>query len=107
MNIMLASVLERIKEIGLRLSIGATPRDIILQFMGEAVAISLSGGLIGIFLGISLCLLIDRFAGIPTEISLWSVVLSFGVAVLIGLVFGIYPAQEASSKDPVESLRRE
>ncbi|MFK7970890.1 MAG: ABC transporter permease [Bacteroidia bacterium] len=105
MNIMLASVLERIREIGLRLSIGATPKDIILQFMGEAVAISVSGGVIGIALGVGLCLVIDRFAGIPTEISSWSVILSFAVAVLIGLVFGIYPAQQAAGKDPVESLR--
>lgn len=107
MNIMLASVLERIKEIGLRLSIGAKPKDIILQFMGEAVAISVSGGLIGIFIGVGLCLVIDKFAGIPTEISGWSIILSFAVAVAIGLVFGIYPAQEASRKDPVESLRRD
>lgn len=107
MNIMLASVMERIKEIGLRLSIGATQLDVILQFMSESIAISLSGGLIGIALGVSFCFLIEIFADIPTLISLWSVLLSFAVAVTVGLVFGIYPAQKAARQDPVVSLRYE
>ncbi len=107
MNIMLASVLERIKEIGLRLSIGATQKDIILQFMAEAVTISVSGGLIGIFLGVSFCYLIEGLAGFPTIISGASVIVSFLVAVTIGLVFGIYPAQKAAKQDPVVSLRHE
>jgi putative ABC transport system permease protein len=107
MNIMLASVLERIKEIGLRLSIGATQKDIILQFMSESIAISVSGGMLGIFLGVTFCYLIEIFANIPTLISTWSVVLSFVVAVSVGLVFGIYPAQKAAKQDPVVSLRYE
>jgi putative ABC transport system permease protein len=107
MNIMLASVMERIKEIGLRLSIGATQKDIILQFMSESIAISLSGGLIGIGLGVSFCYIIEIFAEIPTLISSWSVILSFAVAVSVGLVFGIYPAQKAAKQDPVASLRYE
>ncbi len=107
MNIMLASVLERIKEIGLRLSIGATQKDIIFQFMGEAIAISMSGGLIGVGLGIIFCYLIEIFAEIPTLISSWSVLLSFAVAVTVGLIFGIYPARKAATQDPVVSLRYE
>lgn len=107
MNIMLASVMERIKEIGLRLSIGATQKDVIFQFMSESIAISLSGGLIGIIIGISFCYIIEIFAEIPTLISSWSVILSFAVAVTVGLVFGIYPAQKAARQDPVVSLRHE
>jgi putative ABC transport system permease protein len=107
MNIMLASVMERIKEIGLRLSIGATQKDVIFQFMSESIAISLTGGLIGIALGVSFCYIIEIFAEIPTLISPWSVILSFAVAVTVGLVFGIYPAQKAAKQDPVVSLRYE
>ncbi len=105
MNIMLASVLERIKEIGLRLSLGATQRDIILQFMSEAVAISISGGILGILLGISLSAIIGQFTGIETIVSIQSIILSFFVAVSVGLIFGIYPAQKAAKQDPVISLR--
>ncbi|MFK7922910.1 MAG: ABC transporter permease [Bacteroidia bacterium] len=105
MNIMLASVLERIKEIGLRLSLGATQRDIILQFMSEAVAISISGGILGIILGVSLSAIIGQFTGIETIVSIQSIVLSFFVAVSVGLIFGIYPAQKAARQDPVISLR--
>jgi len=105
MNIMLASVMERIKEIGLRMSIGATRRDIVLQFMSEAVAISVSGGLLGILLGVGLSYLIRYFADIQTIVSSWSVLLAFFVAVSIGLIFGIYPARRASKQDPVVSLR--
>lgn len=105
MNIMLASVLERIKEIGLRLALGATQRDIIFQFMSEAVSISISGGILGIILGISLSTIIGQFTGIETIVSWQSIVLSFFVAVSVGLVFGIYPAQKAAKQDPVISLR--
>ncbi len=105
MNIMLASVMERIKEIGLRLSVGATKKDIVLQFMSEAVAISVSGGIIGILLGVSLSYIIKYFSGISTIVSTWSILLSFVVAVSIGLVFGIYPARQAARQDPVVSLR--
>lgn len=105
MNIMLASVLERIREIGLRLALGATKRDIILQFMSEAVTISLTGGLLGIILGLGFSLGIEALAGIETVITSGSVLLSFVVAVSIGLIFGIYPAIQAARQDPVVSLR--
>ena len=107
MNIMLASVLERIKEIGLRLSIGAQKSDVVQQFLFEAVMISVSGGLIGIILGVTLAYVVSAFAGIPTIISFSSIVLSFGVAATVGLIFGIAPARKAASQDPITSLRYE
>ena len=107
MNIMLASVLERIKEIGLRLSLGAKKEDIVTQFLFEAVMISITGGLIGIFLGVVLAMLVSRFAEIPTIITFTSVLLSFGVAATVGLIFGITPARRAASQDPITSLRYE
>lgn len=107
MNIMLASVLERIKEIGLRLSIGAQKSDIIQQFLFEAVMISVSGGLIGVMLGVAMALLVSSVANIPTVISFMSIVLSFGVAATVGLIFGIAPARKAAHQDPITSLRYE
>lgn len=107
MNIMLASVLERIKEIGLRLSIGAKKVDIILQFMLEAVLISVSGGIIGIILGVSMSYSIANFAEIPTIISLNSILISFLVSVFVGLIFGVFPARRAAQQDPITSLRYE
>lgn len=107
MNIMLASVLERIKEIGLRLSIGAKKSDIIQQFLFEAIMISVSGGLIGVILGISMAFLVSSVADIPTVISFMSIVLSFGVAATVGLIFGIAPARKAANQDPITSLRYE
>ena len=107
MNIMLASVLERIKEIGLRQSIGATRRDIVTQFMIEAVMISVSGGITGIVLGILIGYAVSSLADIPTIISFSSIVISFGVAASIGIIFGIAPAKRASEQDPITSLRYE
>jgi putative ABC transport system permease protein len=107
MNIMLASVLERIKEIGLRLSIGAQKSDVVQQFLFEAVMISVSGGLIGVVLGVTLAYLVSTFANIPTIISFTSILLSFGVAATVGLIFGIAPARRAASQDPITSLRHE
>ena len=107
MNIMLASVLERIKEIGLRLAVGAKKIDIIQQFLLEAVMISISGGLIGVFLGIVLALIISNIADIPTIISAFSIIISFGVAATVGLIFGITPARRAANQDPITSLRYE
>jgi putative ABC transport system permease protein len=107
MNIMLASVLERIKEIGLRLSIGAQKSDIIQQFLFEAMMISVTGGLIGVVLGVSMAYAVSAMADIQTIISFSSILLSFGVAATVGLVFGIAPARKAASQDPIASLRYE
>ncbi len=107
MNIMLASVLERIKEIGLRLSIGAQKSDIVQQFLFEAVMISVSGGLIGVVLGVSMAYVVSIVADIPTIVSFTSILLSFGVAATVGLIFGIAPARKAASQDPIASLRYE
>jgi putative ABC transport system permease protein len=107
MNIMLASVLERIKEIGLRLSIGAKKSDVVQQFLFEAMMISVSGGIIGVILGVTLAYVVSTVAGIPTIISFSSIVLSFGVAATVGLVFGIAPARKAAHQDPITSLRYE
>lgn len=107
MNIMLASVMERIKEIGLRLAIGAHKSDIISQFISEAVAISFSGGILGIILGLTICYSVEAFAGIQTVVTPFSVMLSFGVAITVGLIFGIFPARKAAQANPIESLRYE
>jgi putative ABC transport system permease protein len=107
MNIMLASVMERIREIGVRMSLGATQKDIVLQFLSEAVAISINGGIIGIVLGVGFSYLIEHTTGIVTIVSPWSVVISFSVAITIGLVFGIFPARKAAMQDPATSLRYE
>lgn len=107
MNIMLASVLERIKEIGLRLAIGAQKTDVVQQFLFEAMMISIGGGLIGVILGVSLAFIVSAVAGIPTIITFTSILLSFGVAATVGLIFGIAPARRAASQDPIASLRYE
>ena len=107
MNIMLASVLERVKEIGLRRSIGATEKDIIYQFLLEAIAISLAGGIIGVILGIVGAKVIASYADISTVISFSSILISFGIAVSIGIIFGIMPAQKAAKMDPITALRTE
>ena len=107
MNIMLASVLERIKEIGLRLAIGAKKSDVVQQFLFEAVMISVSGGIIGVVLGVTFAFLVSSVAGIPTIISFASIILSFGVAATVGLIFGIAPARRAAQQDPIASLRYE
>ncbi len=107
MNIMLASVLERIKEIGLRLSLGAKKSDIVNQFMFEAMMISVAGGLIGIILGVIMAFLVSQIAEIPTIVSFFSILISFGVAASVGLLFGIAPARKAANQDPIQSLRYE
>ncbi|MEJ2003469.1 MAG: ABC transporter permease [Cyclobacteriaceae bacterium] len=107
MNIMLASVLERIKEIGLRLAIGAKKADIIWQFLLEAVMISITGGVVGVILGIILATIVSGIAEIPTIVSVPSVILSFGVAAAVGLIFGIAPARRAANQNPIASLRYE
>jgi putative ABC transport system permease protein len=107
MNIMLASVLERIREIGLRLAMGARKKDIVLQFMFEAVLISLFGGIAGIILGVVMASVIAQVAEIPTIISFLSIFVSFFVSATVGLVFGIAPARRAAKQDPITSLRYE
>jgi len=107
MNIMLASVMERIKEIGLRMSIGAKKQDIVLQFLLEAVMISITGGVLGVILGVAISSIVSITAQIPTIISGFSIIISFGVAVLVGVLFGITPARQAANQDPIVSLRHE
>jgi putative ABC transport system permease protein len=107
MNIMLASILERIKEIGVRRAVGATRKDVLAQFLSEAVMISLAGGLAGIFVGVVLSFAIERIAHINTIVSMLSVVVAFGVSVAVGLVFGIMPANKAAKADPITCLRYE
>ena len=107
MNIMFASVMERIKEIGTRMAIGAKKKDIIVQFLAEAVLISVTGGLIGVILGVIASWLITKIADILTIVSFISVIVSFFVSATIGIIFGYSPAKRASEKDPIESLRYE
>lgn len=107
MNIMLASVMERTKEIGIRMATGATKKDIKFQFLTEATLISLTGGIIGVILGISLARIITGFTGILTIVSVTSILISFGVSASVGIAFGYMPARKAASQDPVTSLRYE
>jgi putative ABC transport system permease protein len=107
MNIMFASVMERIKEIGTRMAIGAKKMDIVVQFLSEAVLISVSGGFIGVFFGVIMAKLIEQIAGIMTIVSFFSVFIAFGVSAAVGVIFGYSPAKRASEKDPIESLRYE
>lgn len=105
MNIMLVSVTERTREIGLRKAVGATPKVILLQFLAESIFLSLSGGFIGFLLGFLGSLVVGRF--IKTEVTWWAVALAFGVSVAVGIVFGILPARRASKLSPIEALRYE
>ncbi|MFW5974959.1 MAG: ABC transporter permease [Bacteroidota bacterium] len=107
MNIMLASVMERIKEIGIRLAIGARKRDVVLQFLSEATIISVIGGLIGIILGIIMAKMVNQIAGILTIVAWDGVIVAFVVSAAVGIVFGWMPARKAARQDPVESLRYE
>ena len=107
MNIMLVSVTERTREIGLRMAIGARGRDVLLQFLVEAIVISLFGGLIGIGLGFALSMGIERFAQWPTSIPADWIAVAFGVAAATGVFFGFYPARKAARLDPIEALRFE
>jgi putative ABC transport system permease protein len=107
MNIMLASVMERIREIGVRRATGATKKDIVLQFISEATFISITGGFIGILLGVIMAKVITATTDISTVVSFWSIIISFGVAASVGIIFGYLPAKKASEQDPVESLRHD
>jgi putative ABC transport system permease protein len=107
MNIMLVSVTERTREIGLRMAIGARGKDVLMQFLVEAVVISLIGGLIGIGLGFGLSAAVQRFMQWPADISSDAIGLAFGFAALTGIFFGFYPARKAAGLDPIEALRFE
>lgn len=107
MNIMFASVMERIKEIGTRMAIGAKKTDIVVQFLAEAVLISVTGGLIGVIFGIILAEAIEKIFDIRTIVTLSSVMIAFIVSASVGIIFGYSPAKRASEKDPIESLRYE
>ncbi len=107
MNIMLASVVERYREIGIRMAVGAQKKDIELQFLTEALTISITGGILGIILGMVFSFAIEATADIATIVTPISIFISFGVALLIGVVFGFFPAKRAAQQDPVHALRHE
>ena len=107
MNIMLVSVTERTREIGIRMSIGARGRDILFQFLVEAVVLSMAGGLIGVLLGVGSSLLISRLAGWPTLVSTTSIGLAFLFSAAVGIFFGFYPARKAAQLNPIDALRYE
>ena len=107
MNIMLVSVTERTREIGIRMAVGAHGKDILLQFLIEAAALSSSGGVIGILLGIAASKTVSVMTGWPSLISVSSIVVSFLVSSAVGIFFGFYPARKAAQLDPIEALRFE
>jgi putative ABC transport system permease protein len=107
MNIMLASILERTREIGVRRALGARRVDIVRQFLIETILISVVGGTIGVIVGVGLSRLIGLFAGWSTIVTASSILLAFFVSVSVGLVFGLYPARRAAHLDPIEALRYE
>jgi putative ABC transport system permease protein len=107
MNIMLATVVERTREIGVRRALGARRRHIISQFLAETVLLSLGGGTVGLALGIAVPQAVTYFFGMNTVVTPFSLVLAFGISAFVGVVFGLYPAARAADLDPVEALRRE
>jgi len=107
MNIMLASITERTREIGVRRALGAKRKDIILQFLVETVVLSAGGGIVGLILGMVIPSLVSYFADMRTIITPWSLMLAFGISAAIGVIFGLYPASRAANMDPIEALRHE
>jgi len=107
MNIMLASVTERTREIGIRRALGAKRKDIVVQFLIETVILSGAGGIIGVVLGVAIPFFVTYFAGMITIVTFWSPAIAFSISGLVGVVFGIYPAMRAANMDPVEALRHE
>ena len=107
MNIMYVSVKERTKEIGLRMAVGAKGADILMQFLIEAILISITGGLLGVMLGLGATVFIEKFLNWPTSVALYSIVISFAVCAVTGIFFGWYPAKKAAALDPITALRYE
>jgi putative ABC transport system permease protein len=107
MNIMLATVSERTREIGIRRALGATKHDIVVQFLSETLMLTFIGGILGIILGSLIPFLVEHFGNMPTIITGFSLVLAFGISAIVGVVFGMYPAYRAANMDPIESLRHE
>ena len=107
MNIMMVSVTERTREIGIRKALGATFKDIMLQFLIEAVIIGVVGGVLGILFGVGSALLVSKVSTFTTYITVFPIVISFSFSVGIGLFFGLYPARKAARLDPIEALRYE
>ncbi len=107
MNIMLVSVIERTKEIGIRKAIGATNKDILIQFLMESVILTGIGGVVGVVIGVSLALIIGYFVNIPPVFSIFSISLALGVSTFIGVIFGVTPAKKASQLNPIDALRAE
>ncbi|MEM1430993.1 MAG: ABC transporter permease [Pseudomonadota bacterium] len=107
MNIMLVSVTERTREIGIRLAVGAQASQVLMQFLVEAIVLSLLGGLLGIVLGLGIGLAGAHYLNVPFQPQLWVVLLAFGFSAAVGVVFGIFPAQRAARMNPIESLRHE
>ena len=107
MNILLVSIRERTREIGVRMAIGAKRRDILFQFLVEAVMLSEIGGIIGILAGVGIGQLVALISPVPAAIPVWTIVIGFFFCSLVGVVFGVYPAAKASRMDPIESLRYE
>ncbi len=107
MNITLATVMERTREIGIRRAMGAKRRHIIFQFLTETLILALCGGVLGVGMGFGIAFAVKYFAQMTTIVTVWSVILSFGISAAVGLGFGIYPAYRAANLDPIEALRRE
>jgi putative ABC transport system permease protein len=107
MNIMLVSVTERTREIGIRKAMGARSSDILLQFLIESVTVALAGGAIGVLSGISVAKVVTLAIGVPSEIKLWAVAAGLLVAASVGIFFGVYPARRAAKLDPIAALRFE
>jgi putative ABC transport system permease protein len=107
MNIMLASITERTREIGIRRALGAKRKHIIMQFLTETVLLSVSGGVLGIIVGVIIPALVEHFAEMKTIVTLSSLIVAFTISALIGVIFGLYPAYRAANMDPIEALRHE